>query len=271
LQGVLNVTMAGGQSKKFAQYLEGGRLYKGMSFPVTVLNPEDTMWCEALLNEPTLVGAPQLLQFTLAWTPTLNTPAAPYELSLEDSVGNVLGKMLCQTPNGSVLKVTVSKPGYVYPRIRRLSKLSPPFSLQWQSNLTLFHGPTYAGRLVPGNPGPLELEATDETGSDWAGSDEPVLRITIDGKQVRQQQYGDVDSGSKVALNQIAPIGYLAGLAVHLHEGGDATEQMQPALGLSEAPKFSKTLHLDIGNGNYELCYNLSHWLETAPLPKQKS
>ncbi len=269
VSGSFTVTMANGQSKKMSQYLEGSTDYV-LGFPDAVLNEDDTMWCEALPNVPTPAQSHQTIQVTLKWNAKGNTPPAPFELRVEDSAGKVLGKTLCNNPKGNIVKLPLDKVGYIYPKVKRLGKNAPPFTLRWDSNLTLLHGPSFAGRAVPG-AGPLELECTDETDSDWLGSDEPILRVTIDGILVRKQSYEDVDSGDIVSVDQIAPIAYLKGLSVHLEEGSDKTDQAQPPLSPNTSHELGKTMYLDVGDGNYELHHNLSHWLESSPAAKQGS
>jgi len=121
---------------------------------------------------------------------------------------------------------------------------------------------------------PYMLYCGDETGSDWAGSDEIDMEFRVDGQQLPLLPYlsrntiggaaTDMDSGDSVSLEHVLrPVRFVDNLQVILHEmdGNDIDETgsiMINALGPQQTVSHKQSPSISLGSGDYEFRYGLS-------------
>ncbi len=74
-----------------------------------------------------------------------------------------------------------------------------------------------------------------------------------------------MDTGSKVYPDKLNPVGFFEKVVVEVRELEDGTDddvKTITALGPNQTSLLKQTLATEPGNGNYELRYNLTRWIQ---------
>jgi hypothetical protein len=218
------------------------------------LNTTDTVWFE-LVTDKAHSGKPQHIEYYVD-----NPPTQPLTLNLLDETG--AGTLAAsKTPNpikqddvgGKKLYLTLTRNDYT----------QSGFSVGWRTNLTWL-----VGMSLPGATWPFKLVCTDETGSDWAGSDEIWSHIYVDGALYSLEYFSDVDTDDHYSMEgMLKPVAFLESVTVQLQEVDDSSADdwsnvavINP-LDPATAKAMTRWVDLLPDGGNYEFRFNLSHSL----------
>jgi hypothetical protein len=136
------------------------------------------------------------------------------------------------------------------------------FAVRWSTDLTWFIGatPPYPGAHA------TKLVCTDETGSDWSGKDEILLRGTPDARKdlAVESNFKRLDTGS-IRNFVWPPIPFVRKLVIdawELEEGDDEHGGFTISpLDRTVPDALLRTAGFNVDDGNYSVHYNLTHSL----------
>jgi hypothetical protein len=224
------------------------------------LNADDAVWFE-LVTDQTLSKKPQKMEINIK-----NPTADKLKLSILKEDPNDAEKTILQyaTPfeNSPFLEQTEVGGNKYYLTVARKDISQSGFTVGWTTNLTWM-----VGLGLPGGTWPFKLVCTDETDSDWAGSDEIVFQLFADGSLYSKESFGDVDTGDHYSYEGlIKPVAFIDAIEPTICEIGaddsaDCSQGKILPLDKNERTKLHLWVDLFPDDGNYEFRYNLSHWL----------
>lgn len=223
------------------------------------LNADDTVWFE-LITDQAHSGQPQKLEFAVK-----NDSGQPLTMKLlqEDPVDS--NNMITLASTGAVSEPVLTRDEVggkkFYLTVGRQQYTQTNFQVGWRTNLTWL-----VGMGLPGTTWPFKLVCGDETGSDWAGSDEIDLYIYVDGALYSLEHFGDVDTGDHYSMEgMLKPVAFLNSVQVKISENDDNSKEWSEnsisPLDPGKPNDMRKWVDLLPDDGNYEFRFNLSHSL----------
>lgn len=146
------------------------------------------------------------------------------------------------------------------------------YKVRWKTNLTWLFGtlPKGAAHYPKGisYPGatPMVLYCTDETGSDWGGSDELMSVYSVDGEVYTSDKWDEIDTGDVIDLAGYGPVSYVNSVRLQMYELDDGSGHES---GFVELPTLSPDVPDNvaqwptflIADGDYEFHFSQSHSL----------
>ncbi len=224
------------------------------------LNEEDAVWYE-LITDRAHSNLPQNMEILVE-----NSQPGLLTLNLVEEDPNDNESFIKVMSTGSVEQPYLQKDELggkkYFLTVQRKDVNHQGFQVGWKTNLTWL-----VGMGIPGITWPFKLVCTDETDSDWTGSDEIVFQIFVDGQLFSKEYFDDVDTGNHYSYEGlIQPVAFLEKVETTICEIGAIDD---PDCNLGKIEPLDKNISFELrrwvdlfpDDGNYEFRFNLSHWL----------